>query len=141
MMKILIAVILLVGALLPGQTEPFAFEGVTWDITPEAAHFSYQFMTVLSVTMIGTCYQAACLFGLVKSGGDIGFVFKNDTIFVFLVVLPSAIIAAWLGAPAWVVYACLKCDQILKCIVAYFKINSFNWMKNLTRDNPTGQEG
>ena len=110
-------------------------------ITPEAAHFSYQFMTVLSVTMIGTCYQAACLFGLVKSGGDIGFVFKNDTIFVFLVVLPSAIIAAWLGAPAWVVYACLKCDQILKCIVAYFKINSFNWMKNLTRDNPTGQEG
>ena len=37
MMKILIAVILLVGALLPEQTEPFAFEGVTWDITPEAA--------------------------------------------------------------------------------------------------------
>ena len=60
--------------------------------------------------------------------------FKNDTIFVFLVVLPSAIIASWLGAPAWVVYACLKCDQILKCIVAFFKINSYNWMKNLTRD-------
>ena len=36
--------------------------------------------------IIGTCYQAACLFGLVKSGGDICFVFKNDTIFVFLVV-------------------------------------------------------
>ena len=103
-------------------------------ITPEAVAFARQFSAVLSVTMIGTCYQAACLFGLVKSGGDIGFVFKNDTIFVFLVVLPSAIIASALGAPAWVVFACLKCDQILKCIVAYFKINSFNWMKNLTRD-------
>ena len=102
-------------------------------ITPETADFARQFCTVLSVTMIGTCYQAACLFGLVKSGGDIGFVFKNDAIFVLLVVLPSAIIAAYLGAPAWVVYACLKCDQILKCIVAYFKINSFNWIKNLTR--------
>jgi hypothetical protein len=33
-----------------------------------------------------------------------------------------------------VVFACLKCDQILKCIVAFFKINSFNWMRNLTRD-------
>ena len=110
------------------------FIGLYSGITAEAAHYSWQFITVLSVTMIGTCYQAACLFGLVKSGGDIGFVFKNDTIFVFLVVLPSAIIAAWLGAPAWVVYACLKCDQILKCIVAFFKINSYNWMKNLTRD-------
>ena len=112
------------------------FIGLYAGITAEAAKYSYQFITVLSVTIIGTCYQAACLFGLVKSGGDIGFVFKNDTIFVFGVVLPSAIIAAWLGAPAWVVFACLKCDQILKCIVAYFKINSFNWMKNLTRDNP-----
>ncbi len=103
-------------------------------ITPEAANFAKQFCTVLSVTIIGTCYQAACLFGLVKSGGDIGFVFKNDTIFVFGVVLPSAVIALSLGAPAWVVFALLKCDQILKCFVAVFKINSFNWMKNLTRD-------
>lgn len=102
-------------------------------ITAGAAAFSAQFITVLSVTLIGTCYQAAGLFGLVKSGGDIGFVFKNDTIFVFLVVLPSALIASFLGAPAWVVFACLKCDQIFKCIVAFFKINSYNWMKNLTR--------
>ena len=36
---------------------------------------------------------------------------------------------------AWVVYACLKCDQILKCFVALVKINRYNWMKNLTRDN------
>ena len=102
-------------------------------ITSEAALYSRQFITVLSVTIIGTCYQAAGLFGLVKSGGDISFVFKNDTIFVFLVVLPSAIIASYLGAAPWVVFACLKCDQILKCFVAVVKINRFDWMKNLTR--------
>ncbi len=94
-----------------------------------------RFINVLSVTLIGTCYQAACLFGLVKSGGDITFVFKNDFIFVFLVVLPSAIVATIVGAPAWVVFACLKSDQILKCLVAVVKINSFNWMKNLTRNS------
>lgn len=92
-----------------------------------------RYINVLSVTLVGTCYQAACLFGLVKSGGDISFVFKMDFIFVFFVVLPSAVIATWLQAPAWVVFACLKCDQILKCFVAVVKINSFNWMKNLTR--------
>ena len=105
-----------------------------YNASPEAQEYSRQFINVISVTIIGTCYQAACLFGLVKSGGDISFVFKNDTIFVFGVVIPSALIAMWLGAPPWVVFACLKCDQILKCFVAVVKINRFNWMKNLTRD-------
>lgn len=103
-------------------------------ISADAAVYSMQFINVLAVTSIGTSYQAACLAGLVKAGGDVGFVFKNDTIFVFCVVIPSALIALNAGAPAWIVFACLKCDQILKCIVAYFKINSFNWIKDLARD-------
>ncbi|MBQ8311264.1 MAG: MATE family efflux transporter [Clostridia bacterium] len=105
-----------------------------YNISDAAIGQSVQFINVLSVTSIGTCYQAACLFGLVKSGGDISFVFKNDTIFVFLVVLPSAIVATVLGAAPWIVFACLKCDQILKCFVAFWKINRFDWMKNLTRN-------
>ena len=111
-----------------------------YNASPEAQAYSRQFINVISVTIIGTCYQAACLFGLVKSGGDISFVFKNDTIFVFLVVIPSSLLAMWLGAPPWVVFACLKCDQILKCFVAIVKINRSNWMKNLTRDNTSQEE-
>ena len=106
-----------------------------YGVSAEAQAYSRQFINVISVTIIGTCYQAACLFGLVKSGGDISFVFKNDTIFVFLVVIPSALVAMYLGAAPWVVFAALKCDQILKCFVAVVKINRFNWMKNLTRDS------
>lgn len=102
-------------------------------ISAEAANFAGQFIMVLAITSIGTCYQMPCLFGLVKSGGDISFVFKNDTIFVFCVVLPSAILTSCLGAAPWIVFACLKCDQILKCFVAVVKINKYNWMKNLTR--------
>ena len=128
---------LLTGGVIILLKNPFI--GLYSGITAEAISYTSQFITVLSITMIGTCYQAAGLFGLVKSGGDIGFVFKNDTIFVFLVVLPSAIIASILGAPAWVVFACLKCDQILKCFVAVVKINRFDWMKNLTRDKRLDQ--
>ena len=133
-------IFLLVGVLSGGLVLLFRDGFVSlYDVTPEALSFSKQFINVISVTIIGSCYQAACLFGLVKSGGDISFVFKNDTIFVFLVVLPSAIICQWLGAPAWVVFAALKCDQILKCFVAVVKINRFNWMKNLTRESADGQ--
>lgn len=120
------------GALVALISPPFI--GLYTGISPEAVQQSQSFAWVLSVTIIGTGYQMPCLFGLVKSGGDISFVFRNDTIFVFLVVLPSAFLAAHLGAPAWVTFACLKSDQVLKCFVAIVKINRFNWMKKLTRE-------
>lgn len=102
-------------------------------LTPETVEVTGGLMLALAVAMVGRCYQAPCLLGLVKSGGDTAFVFKNDTIFVFAVVLPSAYLCLRLGAPAWAVYACLLSDQILKCFVALWKINTFNWVKNLTR--------
>jgi Na+-driven multidrug efflux pump len=104
-----------------------------YNVSEAAVAQAVSLLNVLSVTIMGTCYQAACLFGLVKSGGDISFVFKLDLFFVFIVVIPSAIITTMLGFAPWIVFACLKCDQILKCFVAVVKINSFNWMKNLTK--------
>ena len=106
-----------------------------YNISEEAVFYSRQFIHVLCFTCIGTCYQCGCLFGLVKSGGDVSFVLKNDTVFVFCVVIPSAIITALLGLPAWIVYLCLKSDQVLKCIVAFFKIRRYNWMRNLTKQH------
>lgn len=140
-----VQVIFLIVGLVSGAAVFLARDGFIslYNASPEAQEYSRQFIDVISVTIIGTCYQAACLFGLVKSGGDISFVFKNDTIFVFLVVLPSSLLAMWLGAPPWVVFACLKCDQIFKCFVALVKINRYNWMKNLTRDasSPDTEKG
>ncbi len=107
------------------------FIGLYSGISQAAISTALQFTAVLSVTIIGTCYQACCLGALVKAGGDTSFVFKNDSIFVFLVVLPSAIITSWLGLPVWVVFLCLKCDQILKCAVAVVKVNRYRWIKRI----------
>ncbi len=99
---------------------------------------SLQFMAVLAVTIVGTSYQGMCLGGLVRAGGDTSFVFLNDTVFVFLTVLPSALLAAFVfHTQPWVVFACLKSDQITKMAVAVVKINRFKWMKNLTRGTRT----
>jgi Na+-driven multidrug efflux pump len=127
-----IGVGLISGALVFGGKELFLllYKG----ISPQALSTARLLMTVLSCTIIGTCYEACCLGSLVKAGGDTSFVFKNDTIFVFCVVLPSAMIASRLGAPIWVVFLCLKSDQILKCIVAAIKVNRFRWIRELTKE-------
>ncbi|MBR2122105.1 MAG: MATE family efflux transporter [Lachnospiraceae bacterium] len=106
-----------------------------YNVSSDAVMYAHQFAILYSIIVIGQTYQGMGLAGLVKSGGDTAFVFKNDTIFVFLVVMPLTLFARYrLNAAPAVVYMCLRCDELLKCIVAFFKINSFNWMKNLTRD-------
>ena len=74
--------------------------------------------------------------GIVTSGGDTKFVLKNDLIHQWLIVLPAAFLSAFvLEAPLWVVFLCLKSDQILKCFVAVVKVNRFRWIHKLTRDD------
>ncbi|MDR0642784.1 MAG: MATE family efflux transporter [Treponema sp.] len=114
----------------------FFFKGILisfYNISPEAALTAPQLLNILALTIVGTAYQMPGLGGLVKAGGNISFVFRNDFIFVFAVVIPSSIIAMLLKAPAWAVFLCLKCDQILKCFVAMVVINRFRWIKDLTR--------
>lgn len=127
---VFLALGLVMGLFVASMASPFV--ALYGGVSTAAAQQAKQFVYVLSITIMGTCYQMPCLFGLVKSGGDVSFVFKNDTIFVFFVVLPSAIIASFMGAKPWIVFACLKCDQVLKCFVAVVKINRYDWIKKLT---------
>lgn len=103
-----------------------------YDVTPETAELAKQFISVLCVTVVGTAYQMACLTGIVRGGGDTKFVFYNDLIFMWGLVLPSSFIAAFVleTSPLWI-FICLKADQILKCSVAVVKVNRFKWMKKI----------
>jgi putative MATE family efflux protein len=109
-----------------------------YNVSGDTIYMATQFLTVLSIAIVGTSYQMSSLTGIVRAGGSIYFVLINDLIFVWLIVIPSALIAAFVfhAAPV-VVFACLKSDQILKCAVAVVKVNRFKWMKNLTRQ-PAG---
>ena len=105
------------------------------DLTSETIKMAAQFLIVLSFMAVGTSYQMATLTGIVRAGGATNFVLINDLIFVWLIVLPSACISAFVIRTApWIVVLCLKCDQILKCFVAVIKVNRFKWIKNLTRE-------
>lgn len=106
-----------------------------YDASPETIDITNQFIWVLSVTIIGTAYEAPALCGIVSGGGETSFVLKNDIIFMWLIVLPLSALSAFVFKfPVVVTFACLKADQILKCAVALVKVNSFNWVKTVTRD-------
>ena len=75
------------------------------------------------------------LVGIVQGGGDSKFLLKNDFISIWLIVLPLSFLAAFkFGWSPTVVVFCLNLDQLFKCIPAYIKVNSYTWMKKLTRN-------
>ena len=105
-----------------------------YNATPQTVEITNQFILVLCITIIGTAYEVPCLCGIVSGGGDTSFVLKNDFIFMWLIVLPMSALSAFVFKfPVVVTFACLKADQILKCIIAVIKVNRFNWIKKVTR--------
>ena len=103
-------------------------------ISAEAYVYAIQFLTVFSVMIVGTSYQMSVLTGIVRAGGATSFVLLNDLFWVWVVVIPSALLSAFVFKfPPVVTFACLKSDQIFKCSVAFVKLHKWNWMKKLTR--------
>lgn len=106
-----------------------------YSITPETEILARQFISILSITVIGSSYQMACLTGIVTGGGDTRFVLINDLIHQWLIVIPASFLSAFVfHAPLWVTFLCLKSDQILKCFVAVIKVNRYKWIHVLTRE-------
>ena len=106
-----------------------------YDLTPETYATAKQFLLVLCFTGMGTAYQMPVNIGIVRGGGDSKFVFVNDLISIWGIVLPLSFLGAFVFRwdPVWVLL-CLNSDQIFKCAAAAIKCNRFRWAKKLTRE-------
>lgn len=103
-----------------------------YNTSPEASRLTEIFIYILCVTIIGTAYECPVLTGIVSGGGETDFVFKNDIIFMWLLVLPASALSAFVFKfPVPVTFACLKADQVLKCAVAAVKVNRWKWIKKI----------
>jgi putative MATE family efflux protein len=105
---------------------------ILYSISDEAKNLALAFMTILSITVIGTSYQMPALSGIIQSCGDTTFVMYNDFIFMWLFILPVSLLAAFVFdfSPV-MIFIILKSDQILKCFVALVKVNRFKWIKTI----------
>ncbi|WMT43208.1 MATE family efflux transporter [Paenibacillus sp. D2_2] len=101
-----------------------------YSISDEAKDLAAAFMTILSITVIGTSYEMPALSGIIQSGGDTTFVMYNDFIFMWLLILPASLLGTFvLNFSPVIIFIVLKSDQILKCFVALVKVNRYKWIK------------
>lgn len=105
-----------------------------YDLSPETTVMANQFILVLCITCIGTAYEMPVITGIIRGGGDSRFVFVNDMISIWCIVLPISYLAAFkFNLAPYIVVFCLNSDQIFKCAAAAIKVNRYRWIKKLTR--------
>ncbi len=104
-------------------------------ISPETYQLAMQFLTVLSITTIGSCYEWPVEGGIIAGGGDTKYQAIVDNLFMWLFTIPTAALSAFVFHWSPLVTFCfLKADQILKCIPNSIKCNRYRWVRELTRD-------
>lgn len=108
---------------------------VDWyTVTPETRELTVAFLTILSITTVGTCYEYPVESGIIAGGGDTKFAAIMDNGFMWLYTIPFAALSAFVFEWSPVVtYAILKSDQILKCLPNAIRCNRYKWIRNLTR--------
>ena len=105
-----------------------------YTVSPEVKAMAVDFMTVLSVASIGSCYEYPVEGGIIAGGGSTKYAAVVDNLFMWLFTIPSAALSAFVFQfPPVVTFAFLKADQILKCIPNFITCNRYRWVKLLTR--------
>ena len=105
-----------------------------YTVSPAVKAMAVDFMTVLSVASIGSCYEYPVEGGIIAGGGSTKYAAVVDNLFMWLFTIPSAALSAFVFQfPPVVTFAFLKADQILKCIPNFITCNRYRWVKLLTR--------
>lgn len=125
-------IFLLSGALVGGVMllfkEPFIS---LYSVSEESSVLAESLITFLAFYAPITAYQAACFLGLIKSGGNVWFVFFAEFISVVALIIPASLIGIFLGATPFFLYVLLKLDSIPKSVCAFLKLRG-RWAKNIT---------
>lgn len=104
-------------------------------VSDETRKLASQFLTVLAITTVGSCYEYPTEAGIVGGGGNTKFAAIMDNSFMWLFTIPLSYLSAFVFEFSPVVtFCCLKADQLLKCIPNAIYCNRFTWIRDVTRE-------
>lgn len=105
-----------------------------YNISDETRSLANAYMIIQSVVLVTMSYQMPTNGGIIRGGGDTRFVMVLDLVSIWGIVLPLSCLAAfvWKLSPIAVIIL-LNSDQVFKCVPAFIRVNSYKWIKRLTR--------
>ena len=109
-----------------------------YNISDETRQMAKAFILIQTLTMFTMSYQMPVNSGIIRGGGDTRFMLILDLISMLGIMLPLALLGGfvWGWSPVAVTFI-LNSDQVFKCIPAFIRVNSYKWVRKLTRPEAT----
>ncbi len=98
-----------------------------WNVNSESAIMTNDFINIMSIMIIFTSYQSALLNGIIKSSGETKFILKLESFSVFMFIIPLTSLFNAISADTRLIFSLLKCDQVIKSAVVFFKIRKLKF--------------
>ena len=107
-----------------------------YTVSEETKALALNFLTILCVTTVGSCYEYPAEAGIIAGGGFTKYVALCDNLFMWLFTIPCAVLSAFVFHwPPVVTFCFLKADQVIKCLPNGIVCNRYRWVRILTRDD------
>ena len=105
-----------------------------YQVSDETRALANAYMLIQSVVLFTMSYQMPVNTGIIRGGGDTRFAMILDLVSIWGIVMPVSLLCAfvWKLSPIVVIIA-LNSDQVFKCIPACIRVNSYKWVRKLTR--------
>lgn len=103
-----------------------------YDVTPTDREIAATLMQAISLIIVFQATNSIMTKGVLRGGGDTLMLMIMDNIFLWAVALPLGWVAGFkLHWSPFMVYICLKSDQIFKMIWCVFRLKGGKWIKKI----------
>lgn len=104
-----------------------------YNITEETAGIALQLMNAVAFIVVFQASNSIICKGVLRGGGDTKFLMVADILFLWIASIPLGILSGlvW-GLSPFVIYTCMKIDQIIKFGWAIIRLRSGKWIKKIS---------
>lgn len=105
----------------------------SYQVSAETEKMARQLMHAISLIIIFQATNSIMTKGVLRGGGDTKMLMVADNVFLWVLSIPLGLLAGFvLHLSPFLIYVCLKFDQITKAIWCVCRLRSGKWIKKIT---------
>lgn len=106
-----------------------------YNITETTRNMAQQLMYAIAFIIFFRSINSILTKGVLRGGGDTRFLMVADILFLWTASVPLGyIVGVICKAPAFWIYCALKIDEILKCVLCYYRLHNGKWIKKISSE-------